>query len=348
MKFVIGFFLFVLAVAAVAAGVVGWELHQLHEFAATPVTVPAEVVVTIPARTGPHAISDKLASAGVISDAKLLYWNARFIRRVAGEMKEGQYLFKADSAETPDEIIDRLLKGEQLNVKVTIPEGLRIDEQAPIFEAAGLAKAADYVQLAHDKAFIESLGIHADSLEGYLYPDTYLIPKNATTKQILKLMVSHFKKAWTTADAQRLPSVTLSEEEAVTLASIIEKETGNPEERPRISCVFHNRLKKGMKLQTDPTVIYSIILRTGAFDGNIHKSDLETPHPYNTYAVSGLPPGPIANAGLAALEAALAPIECDDLFFVSRNDGTHVFCPTLTCHNENVHKWQIEYFRHHH
>ncbi|GAC1594962.1 MAG: hypothetical protein NVS4B10_03110 [Myxococcales bacterium] len=138
----------------------------------------------------------------------------------------------------------------------------------------------------------------------------------------------------------------LDEAEAVTLASIVEKETGQPDERPRISCVFHNRLRKGIPLATDPTVIYAVLLENDfKWDGNLHRTDLRRPHPYNTYLNRGLPPGPIANPGEAALAAALHPIQCDDLFFVSRNDRTHVFCPNLACHERNVQKFQVEYFR---
>ncbi len=132
----------------------------------------------------------------------------------------------------------------------------------------------------------------------------------------------------------------------MTLASIIEKETGRADERPRISCVFHNRLRKGMRLQTDPTVMYATMLRNGGrWSQNITKADLLAPHPYNTYTAAGLPPGPIANAGQAALDAALHPSECSDLYFVSRNDGSHVFCPDLRCHEAAVKTWQIDYFR---
>jgi UPF0755 protein len=139
--------------------------------------------------------------------------------------------------------------------------------------------------------------------------------------------------------------VKLNEREGVTLASIVEKETGQAEERQRISCVFHNRLKKNIPLGTDPTVIYSVLLQNDfVWDGNLHKSDLVRPHPYNTYVVRGLPPGPISNPGQAAMDAALHPVECNDLFFVSRNDHTHVFCPDLKCHEAAVQKWQIEYF----
>jgi UPF0755 protein len=127
----------------------------------------------------------------------------------------------------------------------------------------------------------------------------------------------------------------------------VEKETGQSPERPRISCVFHNRLKRGMRLMTDPTVIYAVLLHNDfSWDGNLRKKDLLRPHPYNTYLVQGLPPGPIANPGQAALEAALHPAQCNDLYFVSRNDGTSVFCPDLKCHEKNVQKFQVEYFRH--
>jgi UPF0755 protein len=139
--------------------------------------------------------------------------------------------------------------------------------------------------------------------------------------------------------------VKLSQAEAVTLASIIEKETGQPGERPHISCVFHNRLQRHMKLQTDPTVMYATYLRTGRWSKNISRADLQAPHPYNTYTTPGLPPGPIASPGAASLQAALAPSDCKDLFFVSRNDGTHVFCPDLACHERAVKQWQVEYFR---
>ena len=334
-----------LGLVVAVAGAAFWELSQLRRFAGTPYAPKSEIVVNVPAGLGPKGISDKLAAAGVISDYPSFYRYSRYVGRVAGKLKAGDYLFKADLAETPDEIIDRLMKGEVLSVKVTIPEGLRLDEQAPLFEQAGVAKAADFVRLARDPKFVHSLGIDADNLEGYLFPDTYLVPKNWTTEQVLKAMVDRFNAAFETATEHRSPKVTLSKREAVTLASIVEKETGAPEERPHISCVFHNRLRKGMKLQTDPTVIYSIILRKGSFDGNIHKSDLEAAHPYNTYSVTGLPPGPISNPGLAAFEAALNPMPCDDLYFVSKNNGTSVFCPTLACHARNVQIWQVDYFK---
>jgi UPF0755 protein len=158
-------------------------------------------------------------------------------------------------------------------------------------------------------------------------------------------MVERFKAEYAAADAARDPAVKLDLGETAVLASIVEKETGQVEERPRIACVFHNRLRTGMRLQTDPTVMYATYLRTGRWSRNISRADLTTPHPYNTYTTAGLPPGPIASAGGAAIRAALAPAACDDLFFVSRNDGTHVFCPDLACHAAAVRTWQVEFFR---
>jgi UPF0755 protein len=158
-------------------------------------------------------------------------------------------------------------------------------------------------------------------------------------------MVQRFKEEYAKANELRNPAVVFTVGETATFASIVEKETGRPEERPHIACVFHNRLRLGMRLQTDPTVMYATMLRTGRWSRNISRADLLAPHPYNTYTSAGLPPGPIANPGAAALRAALAPAECKDLYFVSRNDGTHVFCPDLRCHNAAVHEWQVEYFR---
>lgn len=331
--------------AVVAAGIVFFQYQGLVNWAQTPHAVQDEAVVEIAAGSGPNAIARRLEAQGAIDDAAKLYRYLRYVRRVGGQLRAGDYLFNPDSPQTPDQIVDRLLKGEILSVKVTLPEGLRIDEQAALFEQAGFGAAEEFIKKARDPAFVKALGFEANSLEGYLFPDTYLIPKNATVEQILRWQVERFHDAWNTALKQKKDGISLSRHDAVTLSSIIEKETGQPDERPRISCVFHNRLRLDMKLQTDPTVIYSIILRKGAFDGKIRRSDLDASHPYNTYSVKGLPPGPIASAGLAALEATLNPIVCDDLFFVSRNDGTHVFCPNLRCHNAAVEKWQREYFR---
>ncbi len=161
---------------------------------------------------------------------------------------------------------------------------------------------------------------------------------------MLGKMVSRTLEELQAATASRDPAVTLDPLQIVTLASIVEKETGAPDERPRIACLFYNRLRLGMPLQTDPTVLYAMMMIRGKFVKNISRQDLVTPHPYNTYTVHGLPPGPIASPGAAALQAVAHPAKCNDLYFVSRNDGTHVFCPTLQCHNAAVQKWQVDYW----
>lgn len=328
-----------------AAGFAYWQYRALLQFTNTPHAVPSDVVVEIPQGTGPRGVADRLAAAGAISDAERFYWNVRFLRKDSASLRAGEYPFSPDAPQSPNDIVDRLLKGEVRTTRVTVPEGLRLEEQAKILADAGVVDEAEFVKLARSADFAKSLGIEASTLEGYLYPTTYLIPRHLDTTGVVRLMVDHYRQAWAQAQKVRQSWVTLNEHEAVTLASIVEKETGRADERRHISCVFHNRLKKGMRLQTDPTVIYSVLMAQGTFDGNLRRVHLDTPHPYNTYSIRGLPPGPIANAGLAALEAALDPIECDDLFFVSRNDGSHVFCPTYACHNENVEKWQRQYFR---
>jgi len=197
-----------------------------------------------------------------------------------------------------------------------------------------------------DPEFARELGVPLSNLEGYLFPDTYSFARNPRPQAVLRTMVARLREELHAAQADRSPGVQLDERQGVVLASIIEKETGNPAERPRISCVFHNRLRIGMRLQTDPTVLYATMLRNGGhYPRNITRADLLAPHRYNTYTVTGLPPGPIASPGAASLWAAFHPLACTDLFFVSRNDGTHVFCPDLRCHQAAVNHWQVEFFR---
>ncbi len=210
---------------------------------------------------------------------------------------------------------------------------------------SGLAGEADFLAVVRDAAIARSLGLPAPGLEGFLFPDTYAFARGVTARAIAEEMVERFKEEYAKANGMRKPGVVFTMGEAATFASIVEKETGRPEERPRIACVFHNRLRLGMRLQTDPTVMYATMLRTGRWSKNISRADLVAQHPYNTYTSAGLPPGPIANPGAAALRAALSPSDCSDLYFVSRNDGSHVFCPDLRCHNAAVRQWQIEFFR---
>jgi len=333
--------LFLLAFLA-AAGFVGWRVIEERRFVATRFGEGSRTV-SIPAGTGPRALAKLLAEAKVVSDGNRFFTHLRWFRRDA-HARAGEYQF--DGALLPDEVLGKLIRGDVKMYRFTAAEGLRADEIANVVGGTGLCAPADFLKIARDPASPKKYGVPGPSLEGYLFPDTYSLPRTVGCAGIVQAMVSRFHKAWQHAEMQRLPGVRLDELQSVTLASIIEKETGKPDERPRISCVFHNRLKKGMRLQTDPTVVYALLLSHDyKWDHNIHKGDLLVAHPYNTYVIKGLPPGPIANPGQASMEAALHPMACDDLFFVSRNDHTHVFCPDLKCHEANVRKFQVDYFR---
>jgi peptidoglycan lytic transglycosylase G len=336
----------VLALAVLGGGAVAAKLYaDVTSFRDTPFGNADEKVVEIPAGAGPRQIVRLLARSGVLADEQLAWRYVHYLKRDRRPMRAGEYAFAG--ALRPDDVLERIYRGEVRTYRFTVPEGLRMEEIAAIVEEAGLGRASELVALMRDPAFARELGVPGQNLEGYLFPDTYTFTRNPKARAVLSAMVERFKAEWARADAQRLAGVDLDERRAVTLASIVEKETGRPDERPRISCVFHNRLKRGMRLQTDPTVMYATMLRRGgAWSQNISKADLMAEHPYNTYTVAGLPPGPIANPGGAALAAALHPAECKDLYFVSRNDGSHVFCPDLACHNAAVQHWQVEFFRH--
>lgn len=338
----LGLFVFL---AVLAGGAFVWRTwRELRHFRDTAFGSEEEKLVEIPAGTSPHGVVRLLARAGALADEEVAWRYLRWWKRDPRSMRAGEYSFSGPRV--PDEVLERVYRGDVKLYRFTVPEGLRADEIAGIVEKADLARADQILALVRDPQAAKELGIPFPSLEGYLFPDTYAFPRSATARAIVLAMVDRFGQAWRKADAQRKPGVTLDPSQAVTLASIIEKETGRDDERPRISCVFHNRLRLGMKLQTDPTVMYATMLRQGGrWSNNISKKDLSTPSPYNTYLNPGLPPGPIANPGELALVAALAPADCKDLYFVSRNDGSHVFCPDLKCHAAAVQKWQVEYFR---
>ncbi len=330
----------VLLVAGVAA-VLLWR--QVDTFRAAPFGSAEEKVVEVPPGASPRAVIKALARAGVLADAELAWRLVRFVKRDPRQFKAGEYAFAGPL--TPDEVLERISRGEVRLYRFTVPEGIRLDDIAEIVGRSGLASAENFLLLAHSTAEAHALGVPADTLEGYLFPDTYAFARGVTARQILEAMVRRAHLEYEKADALRSPEVKLDRAETMTLASIIEKETGQAAERTRISCVFHNRLARRIPLATDPTVMYATYLRTGRWSRNISRADLRAPHPYNTYLLPGLPPGPIASPGAAAIQAALAPSACTDLFFVSRNDGTHVFCPDLACHERAVKEWQVEYFR---
>jgi UPF0755 protein len=227
---------------------------------------------------------------------------------------------------------------------VTFPEGLTILEMSKIFEAHGLGTAESFVAATGNTSLIRALDPTARDLEGYLFPETYALPRRTAATKLVALMVERFEKVFTPDLQQAAAAHGLTIRQAVTLASIVEKETAKPDERPLVAAVYSNRLRIGMALQCDPTVIYALA-KAGRYDGNIHKADLSYDSPYNTYRYPGLPPGPIASPGKASLEAAVHPADASFLYFVSRNDGSHEFARTLDEHNHNVQKFQIQYFR---
>jgi UPF0755 protein len=278
-------------------------------------------------------VARELEARGLIRNAIALKVLARY-RKLDGALQVGEY--EVSAALSPDEILTRIVEGRVVVYEVVIPEGLRAAQIAPRLEAAGLANAAEFAAFASDPASAGSLGVEGASLEGYLFPETYRLPRGLSVREVAKVLVDQFLGVWRELEPQARRQE-LSMLEVVTLASIVEKETAAPEERPLIASVFRNRLKRGMRLETDPTVIYGI----PDFDGNLRRRDLENAeNRYNTYQISGLPPGPIANPGADALRAVLNPAESEFLFFVSRNDGTHVFSKTYAEHVRAVDKYQ--------
>ena len=317
------------------AGIATWIAVDLHRFAHRPAHQQdrSQVISVIPGESF-GMLAEKLKKKGIISNVTRF----KILARIKGDdkrLKAGEYALT--TAMTPLEVIDTLVNGKVLLHRLTIPEGYNIEQIAAEVQKAGLTSAEAFIRQAKDPELIAELDLDGPTTEGYLFPDTYYFPKGISAKGIIKKMVGGFNAVFTEAWRDRARDLKLSLNETVTLASIIEKETGDPAERPIIASVFHNRLKKRMRLESDPTVIYGI----ENFDGNITRRHLSTPTPYNTYVIRGLPPGPIANPGRAALEAALFPDQTKYLFFVSKKDGTHYFSSNIKDHTRAVRKYQL-------
>jgi UPF0755 protein len=300
-----------------------------------------ERFVEIPAGAGTADIGRRLTDAGVVRDQwsfrAALWWTGN-----ARKLKAGEYRF--DRPASALDVVEKISRGDVYGRRVTFPEGLTIADMAMIYESHGLGTAADFRAAARDVSPIAELDPAAGDLEGYLFPETYTLPRGIPAARLIAMMVDRFRSVFTEDMRQRAMQEGLSVREAVTLASLVEKETAQAEERPIVAAVYRNRMKIGMGMQADPTVVYAL-QKAGRYNGNIRKEDLAFDSPYNTYRHAGLPPGPIASPGKASLEAAVAPADVKYLYFVSRNDGTHVFADTLDAHNRNVQKFQVEYFR---
>jgi peptidoglycan lytic transglycosylase G len=301
----------------------------------------SETFVEIAPGSSPGRMAQQLADAGVIRNTTA-FRAAVWLRGAGRRLQAGEYRF--DSPLTPTEVVDRIARGDVYLQPLTFREGLTIRQMAEIFEERGFGTRKEFIAAAKDPSAIRELDSQATDLEGYLFPDTYTLPRKTTAEQLVGRMVGRFEQSLTPEIRERAAARGLSVRQLVTLASLVEKETGKGDERPLVAAVYSNRVKIGMGLQCDPTVIFALE-RAGRYDGNLTRADLQFDSPYNTYRYAGLPPGPIAAPGKASLEAAASPAEVPYIYFVSRNDGSHAFASTLDEHNRNVHQWQVLYFR---
>jgi UPF0755 protein len=330
-----------IVLAAIAAGTwMGWRQYLRLE-APYRGYAAAEQFVEVPGGLGPQAIGRLLVDAGVVCD--LTTWRLAVWRSgKATTLKAGDYRFTGAIA--PAAVVEKIARGDVYFRIITIPEGLTIRQMAAIYEQAGFGPAKDFTAAAGDPSLASALDPAARNLEGYLFPDTYALPRRTSAPGLVRRMVERFESVMTPGLRQAAAAMGLTVREAVTLASLVEKETSAPEERPLVAAVYHNRLRQRIGLQCDPTVIYALELR-GRFNGNLTRADLAIDSPYNTYRYRGLPPGPIAAPGRLSLEAAVRPAPADYLYFVSRNDGSHAFASSLAEHNRNVQKYQVDFFR---
>lgn len=287
--------------------------------------------------------TDRLAADGTLHRPDLVT-ALGVLRGDSGRIQAGEYVFKGDVA--PLELLNALVSGRARFISFTVPEGRSMNEIAAQLEDQELGKGERFLALARDPQFIAGLDLPIRpagtsrppaTLEGFLFPETYYFHRGVSEATLITAMVDEFKRQAGPLLKARAAKVGLTPYQALTLASIVEKETGVGNERPLVAAVFHNRLKVNMRLASDPTVIYGV----PGFDGNLTRKHMDTVTPYNTYRVPGLPPTPIANPGLASLEATLQPAQVDYLFFVARGDGTHVFSKDYATHRKFVRKYQI-------
>ncbi len=328
-----GFRNILLAIVVGLTMLVGIPVGVLAWFSLRPVVMSAPCVLEIePGRTF-VSVAHELENAGVVADSRAL----RFLARLQGVdrgIQAGVYRFGGRN--TPIGVLDTLHSGKGEMLSCTIPEGLNAIEIVERCSAAGLGSTEYYMQLLQDEDFIATIGIGVPLLEGYLFPETYHFAPGTSEETVLKTMVAQMHKQLKPELIEAAAHIGLNTHALLTLASIIQKEAANTAEMARISAVFHNRLRLNMRLQTDPTVIYAL----DNFGGTLTRADLRVEHPYNTYIVYGLPPGPIASPGVAALHAAAFPAEDDALYFVATRDGGHYFSKTLREHNSAVRRYR--------
>ncbi len=293
----------------------------------------AERVFEVPSGESLPEIARRLEEAGLVRHRLAVECLGRS-RELSGRLQRGEY--RLSPAQSPGEILEQIASGRVIHYEVAFPEGFTAAQSAERLAAAGLADRDAFLAVVRDPATPAQLGVEGGSLEGYLFPETYRFPRDLAPLELARAMVGQFLAVWA-GIAPRARERGLSMRDVVILASLIEKETGAPGERPLIASVFLNRLRRGMRLETDPAVIYGIAY----FDGNLRRRDLEdAANRYNTYRIPGLPPGPIANPGADSLRAVVEPAETEYLYFVSRNDGSHRFSKTYAEHVSAVNRYQ--------
>lgn len=292
--------------------------------------------LVIAPKAGIRTIAAQLVDAGVLRQRWAFVFYA-LVSRSHARLRAGEYALRPTMSLA--EMLEILRQGKVLRHTLTIPEGATVRDIAALVAAKGLGERQALLDLAQDRDFLKSVGLTAASLEGYVFPETYHVPRSITAAALWTIMVRTMQARYTSDMAARGQRLGLTQHQVFTLASLIEKEARVDAERPLIAAVFHNRLHRGMRLQCDATVVYAL---GEQFDGNIRKRDLEYDSPYNTYRYAGLPPGPIASPGQRALEAAVAPASVDYLYFVAtKQHGTHHFSTTLAEHNRAVQHFQL-------
>lgn len=293
------------------------------------------LTVQIPKGSSFSKIADILNEAGLIKNKFSFYLFAK-LKDAPRHIRAGEY--ELAGTMPPSLILDKLIRGEIKGYRVPIPEGYDIKQIAATLASQKLIDKKKFLRLCTDQEFLSSLGISAQSAEGYLFPETYILTKSMDEEEIISLMVEQFRKRITPEMEERAEALGFSMDQIVTIASMIEKEGRIKDEKPLIAAVFYNRLKLSMRLQSDPTAVYGF----ADFSGPITREHLRRKSPYNTYQISGLPPGPITNPGLDSIMAALYPAGSDFLYFVARNDGSHQFSTRLSHHNAAVVKFQVK------
>jgi len=323
-----------LALALVLLGAAGaaWRYETIGT--RIPEGAPAVRLVVSPGASA-EAIGRQLQALGLVRHPLVFRALARS-RGVGTQLKAGEYALSGPLS--LEGILDALERGDVVRRDLTVPEGRSLDEIASLVVEEGL-DLGTFLDAARDPAPVRDLDPAATDLEGYLFPDTYDVPQSPEApRALVRRMALRFREV-IAPELERIAEKGLTVRQVVTLASIVELETASADERPRIAAVFLNRLERGMPLQTDPSIIYAL-RKAGRWDGNIRRRDLEIDSPYNTYRRPGLPPGPLGSPGREAILAVLEPTETKDLYFVSRNDGTHEFSETLVEHNRAVDRYQ--------